>query len=126
MGDSPTPPWLDVDRDAPAEAVGGVVGVEGPAPVPTPAMCEAMRRSMWACCSGVNAEVSALSRAGLRLWSDGVAVIAGVSEGRGDGTAVVEDLSSPDAEAACGALLSPDESVARWVRRRTSSCDLSP
>ena len=82
-------PWTET-----AEAIGGVVDVEGSAPLPTPGMCEAMSRSM---CSGVNTEVSALSRAGSRLWSDGVAVIAGVSEGKGDGTTVIDDRGSPDA-----------------------------
>ena len=65
MGDSPTPPWFAIDRDAPTKAVGSVVDVEGSAPVATPAMCEAMRRSMWACCSWVNAEVAVVADPGL-------------------------------------------------------------
>ena len=55
--DSLTPPWAAaLDRDALVATVGGGIKVEGPATVPVLAMCEAMRCSMWACCSGVNIE----------------------------------------------------------------------
>ena len=74
----------------------------------------------------MKAEDSAGTRSESRRGADGVDVITGDSEGGGERTAVADDRGSSDDEEAGGTPLSPDKSVVRWARRRTTSCDLSP
>ena len=123
MDDSPTPPWLVVGIEAPEEAYGKGVDVEGPALDPPLAMRVAMRCSMWACCSGVNVDVSAEPRAESRCGADWAAAVAGH-----EGGVIVDGRGSADGDAVCDTLpLRDSESrAARWARRQTSNCALSP
>ena len=74
----------------------------------------------------MKAEDSAGSWSKSRCGADGVDVITGDSEGGGDRTAVTDDRGSSEVKEAGSNPLSPDNSVVRWARRRTTSCNLSP
>ena len=123
MDDSPTPPWLVVGIEAPGEADGKGVDVEGPALGPLLVMRAAMKRSMWACCSGVNVDVSAEPRAESRCGADWAAAVAGHDRG-----VIVNGRGSAGGNAVCDTLPSQNSEsrAARWARRRTSNCALSP
>ena len=125
MGDSPTPPWFPVAGATPTKAVDGETEVEGPAPVPALAVCEAMRRSIWACCLGVKTDVSTGTQSG---QANGVDVGMGNSDRSGDRMAEADEHGASDAKegGASGTLLSPGTRVKGWARRWTSSCELSP
>lgn len=86
--------------------------MEGPAPVPALAVCEAMRRSIWACCLGVKADVSTGTQSG---QANGVDVGMGNSDSGGDRMVGADecDVSGAEEVGASGTPLSPGKRVKR-------------
>ena len=97
--------------------------MEGPVLDPTLGMCDVMRRSMWAWCSGIKGEVSCRVAVGDAIrghWGQSSWAI----EGEGDWAVVVDKHGLTNAGAVSSTLLSRDKSAVWWARTRTADQQL--